>query len=188
MSNEVIKKPALITDRVKNLEELTGGLAGFVQNEVGSLKSAVSSVVEVLNAVIELSGGDEFSKKVQAHIEAKRKKRGEEQAARDQAAIAKAVADGALVVSERIGETSIIVGREYDKENNVLGNGRIQFRFHDLTEEARPDALGQGVGFVIEGPNGKLEVLEIYEVAPPKPPEVTDGKPAETTPEAPKAE
>lgn len=178
------KKPRLINDRLNSLEELTAGIAGFVQNEIGALKTASTNIVEVINAIIEISGGEEFAKKVQEQIEAARRKRAEDQARQEQEAVAKAVADGILVAADTISESSIVVGREFDSDGNVIGSGRIQFRFSSFAEEARPKVLGQGVGFIVDGTNGKLEVMEIYEVAPQKAPEVTDG----AAPEASKAE
>lgn len=170
MSND--KKKVLILDRVQALEETTNGLAGFVQSEVEQLKKAVTSLVEVINGVI-AAGGEGFEQKVTDAVNAARAKRAAEQVEAQKAQLAKAVEDGVLVPETTVAEGTIIVGRELDAENNVLGTGYAQVRFEQFTPEAKEQVLGQGVGFVITGPQGKFEVLEVYSIAAAKPAEVT---------------
>lgn len=161
-------KPVLVLDRVKALEELTNGIAAFLQTEVSGLKQAVNglrqseiNVVEVLNAMMGVLGGEEFTKKVQNQLLDNRVVKQKEM-------LDKAVADGLLVGVERVTESSFLVGREVSKSGDVLNGGRSQVEYSQLTEDAKKSALNQGVGAVINGEDGTFEVLEIYELAPQK--------------------
>jgi hypothetical protein len=166
-------KTPLVLDRVKALEELTEGLAGFVQQEVGQVKQALTNLVEVLNGVI-AAGGEGFELKVQEAVNAAQAQRAAEKIEREKAMIAQLVATGVLVPADVVGEESIVVGREFSLEGQLLGSGRSQVRFSQFTEEAKEKVLGQAVGFVIEVPTGKFEVLEVYNQAPQKAPEVAE--------------
>lgn len=187
-------KPPLILDRVKALEELTNGLAGFVENEVVPLKEAVKNLVKVINGIVAASP-EGFELKVQDAIKADEAKRAEEQLNREKAMIEKLVQAGVLTAVDAVSEDSIVVGREFDSSGNLLGVGRAQVRFDQFTADAKAKVLGQGAGFVIEVPNGKFEVLEIYKPGSPKPPAVANPEPVELkgaqdpkTPEAPTAQ
>lgn len=174
---ENVKKPVLVLDRVKALEELTNGIAAFLQTEVLGLKQSVNglkqseaNVVEILNAmmgVLDTSGalgsfGDGvFTKRVQAQLHNNR-------ASKQKEMIEKAVADGMLVAVDRVTDKSLLVGKEVSNAGEVLNGGRSQVEYNQLTEEAKKAALNQGVGAVINGSDGTFEVLEIYELAPQK--------------------
>lgn len=170
------QKQPLILDRVRALEELTNGLAGFVEHEIMPLKNALANMVKIVNGIIAASG-EGFEKKVQDAISQAEKDRADRQIERDKALIAELVKQGVLEAAETVGELSIIVGREFDAKGNLLGIGRAQVRFDQFAESVREKVLGQGVGFVIEVETGKFEVLEIYNQVPPKPPEVAEPEP-----------
>lgn len=157
----------LLTDRIKSLEELSNGIAAYVQNELPRISGGLQSMVEVINAIIAL-GGEGFEEKVAAKIKEEREKRLQEEVAKQKAQLAQLVEAGTLVVSERVGENSLIVGRELNNEGVQIGSGRAQVNFSQFTDEAKALVLGQGVGFLIEVPTGKFEVQEIYDFAPPK--------------------
>ena len=164
-----VKKPVLIMDRVKELEELTNGLAGYTQKEVEALKAGVAQMVEFLQALVQVTGQETA---VQAQIKANRLKRDTERAERDQKMIASLVEAGVLVATESVTEKSILVGREFNKEGELLGGGRAQVPFSQFGEDMKSKVLGQGIGFVLEAPEGRFEVVEIYEQAAPKLPQV----------------
>lgn len=171
------QKPPLILDRVRALEELTNGLAGFVENEVLPLKDAVKNLVKVINGII-VASGDGFELKVQEAIKAAEALRAQEQIEREKMMVLKLVEAGVLEATERVENDSVIVGREFDVSGNLLGVGRAQVRFDQFTEDAKAKVLGQGVGFLIEVASGKFEVLEIYKPSAPKPPAVAEPEPS----------
>lgn len=173
MSDNKNTKPALITDRLKAVEELTAGLAGFVQNEVPALKTSLANLVEVLNAVITL-GGDDFAEKVQAKVEEIQMNRAKAQVESQKAQLAKYVADGVLTVTGQIGEDSILVLREISLEGKEIGTGWVQLNVAQFVPDIRQKMIGQSVGYVIDMPNGKIEVIEAYNPAPKKDPEVVE--------------
>jgi hypothetical protein len=80
MSNETKKQPPLLIDRLKAVEETLNGLSGFVQGEVQGLKSGLSSLAEMMRALIKANGGEELAKKVEEIILEDRKKAAEERA------------------------------------------------------------------------------------------------------------
>lgn len=179
MSQQPAPKPPLLLDRVKALEELTNGMAAYVQNEIPGLKSALANIVEVLNGIIRASGED-FPTKLQAAVKADRDARTAEQVAREKAQLDSMVESGALQPADVVSETSVVVGREFNLEGELLGSGRTQVMFNQFTPESQEKVKGQGIGFVIEVATGKFEVTEIYNIVPPKAPVVTDA-PAEDT-------
>lgn len=178
------KTPGIL-ERLSSLEETVRGLAGYSQQEFGQVKQTMTNLVEVLNGVISASG-DGFADKVQAAILDLQKKRMAEQVEREKALLKQLVDNGALVVADKIGEQSVIVGREYNTEGEVLGSGRVQVRFSQFTPDAKAKMLGQAVGFLLEVETGKFEVLEVYDPAPPK--EAVPSGPAPEAAPAPAAE
>jgi hypothetical protein len=165
------KQPTLIIDRLKAQEELTNGLAAFVQNEIPAIKNALTNIIEVLNAFIAVSPeGTEV--KVQNKLKEMREARVQAQADREKEVLAKAVADGLLESSDVVTEDSVVVGREISKEGDVLHPGRAQAHFTGFAPDAQKQLLGQGVGFVVTGTDGSFEVTEIYKQAAVKPAEV----------------
>lgn len=150
------KQQPLILDRVKALEELSNGLAGFVDNEVGGLKRAVGELFDAINAIITVQG-KEFDTKVLAELNSIRRNRSAAQ-------IAKAVEEGKLQAADVVGEESLVVGAEFNSQGESVGTGRAQIYYSQFSEEAKPQALGAGVGTVIEVAGGKFEIQEIYDV------------------------
>ena len=96
-------------------------------------------------------------------------------------------AQGILVEQTEVSETSFIVCQETDT-NGVITNPRIQFVVAALMPDLRTKILGSKVGDTVvlqEGLAG-LNILEIYGVTMPKPPEsaATEAAPADTSAEA----
>lgn len=161
-------KPVLVLDRVRALEEMTKGMAMFLQNEipglkhmVGALKQSEANLVEVLNAMMGVLGGEEFTKKVQDQLHSNRVNRQKE-------LVSKAVSDGLLVQVAKVSENSLLIGKEMSKDGTVLNGGRSQLEYSQLTDEAKVSALNQEVGHTINGEDGMFEIQEIYELSPQK--------------------
>jgi hypothetical protein len=133
-------------------------------------------MVKIVNGVIAASG-EGFELKVQAAIAKAEQDRNDRQIERDKGLINELVRQGVIEAAEKVGPESIIVGREFDANGNLLGVGRAQVRFDQFAEAVREKVLGQSVGFVIEVDTGKFEVIEIYNQVPPKPPVVEEPEP-----------
>lgn len=163
-------KTVLILDRVKALEELTNGLAGFVQTEVltlkqvvGGLKQFEANIVEIMNAMMGvLNNGylekDHFAKLVQEQVAVNRNTRQKEM-------LEKAVKDGLLVSVPTVTENSLLVGKEMLNNGTVLNAGRTQVEYSQLTEKAKAASLNNGPGTLVQSDDGTFEILEIYELA-----------------------
>ena len=166
---ETTEKTPLILDRVKALEELTKGLANYTQKEVEGVKAGLAQLVEFLQALVLVT---DTETKVQEQVKTSRHKREVERAERDSKMIASLVDSGLLEVAEVVGPKSILVGREFNKEGELLGGGRAQVPFNDFNVDMQAKILGQGVGFVLDAPDGRFELVEIYNQAEPKAPQV----------------
>ncbi|HVT63203.1 MAG TPA: hypothetical protein VHD33_06950, partial [Legionellaceae bacterium] len=85
-------------------------------------------------------------------------------------ALEKQLAEGGVKVSEVVGELSIIVGSEVDKDGNQIPPARAQVLFAQLTPELAALMLGKKVGDVVETPVGsKFTISELYDMVLPDP-------------------
>jgi hypothetical protein len=82
------------------------------------------------------------------------------------------IAQGILVASEEITDTSFVVGQELDEQDNVV-NPRLQFALNAVNEDLRAKIKASKIGEVIVLQEGKLKlkVLESYSIQAPKPAE-----------------
>lgn len=165
-------KQTLILPRLKALEELTNGMAGFLQTEVlnlkqlvGGLKQFEANIVEIINAMMGVLSGagalgfwdGDFTSKVQNQVMLNRNTRQKEM-------LEKAVSDGLLVSVPVVTENSLLVGKEMLNDGTILNAGRTQVEYSQLTEKAKAIALNSGVGALIQSDDGTFEILEIYEL------------------------
>jgi hypothetical protein len=183
-------KPVLLIDRVKATEELSQGIANFIEKQLGpqvkateelsqgianfiekqlgpqvnALNNTSQGIIEIVNALVVL-GGDGFESKVQAQVEKQRKERLQKEVDAQKAALQKLVEQGVLVPAATIGEKTIVVGRELDKDKNPVGRGYVQVEFGQFTLEMKGQLAGNSAGFVAALPenNGFFEVLEAYD-------------------------
>lgn len=143
------------------------------QNEKsGQLANIVEAVVELFGAATVDAKIKEISdRKTMANLEAAKAK------------LTEAIQKGDVVKADAISDKSLVVGKEYDKDGNVLFPGRAQLQFGAIKQEFQDKLLGNGVGFTLEtGNGGKFEVTEVYDVVEkPAPTEVTEVPEAATT-------
>lgn len=164
------KIPNGAMDRIQNLEDFCGGLVSSLNKALNQLQHSLGvqqdAMAEVVAALVEQAGGVE---PLSAIISKHRAEARANLVAADQAALAKRVADGQLVVAPTVGERSLVVYTERDAEAAVIMPGRHETRFKDVMPAAQASLLGQSVGAVVVGvDNHTIEVLEIYdEVTPP---------------------
>jgi hypothetical protein len=74
---------------------------------------------------------------------------------------------GAIAWTDTVGEDSLIVSRELNKEGQVE-NPRLQFLVGRLVDELKQKFVGKKVGDLIQGDENKLdiEIMEIYNLVP----------------------
>lgn len=165
------KKPGLL-ERLDALErgfdQLNEASAARVAQLGSQIRGSLGNVVEVLTAIIKLKGED-FDKAVEVEVERARSERAKENLARAQAMLQNLVDTGAYVKSEIVTEDSLIVAREFDKSGDLLGLGRSQVEFKQFNTEVQAFLLGKHPGTLWEGPDGQLEVMEIYKPNPTPP-------------------
>jgi hypothetical protein len=133
---------------------------------LGELASVVEALTEILGAgTVDAKIKEINERKVQAQLD------------KAKAALDEGLAKGDLVKADAVSDKSLIVGREYDKDGNVLPPGRAQITFDGIMPEFQDKLLGQGPGFTVETKNGgKFEVVEVYDVlATPVTAESADG-------------
>lgn len=174
------KRVPTVLERLERAEQALQALGQVIDGNNQQHQKAITSIVEVMTAIIKCSG-PEFDGKVQSTIIEARKKRAQDESDKAKAALEDMVAKGLLVSAETLSEGSVVVGREFDKEGNLLGTGRSQVEFSQFVPDAKTELLGKGPGFVYNGSDGSFEVLEVYNFAPPaSETPSTEAKPEET--------
>jgi hypothetical protein len=114
-----------------------------------------------LEAVAELVGGEAIDAKMKEIADRKTM----QQLERAKAAVVAALEKGELVKVAAVTEKSLIVGRELDKDGQVVYPGHVQLKFSDIKPEFQVKLLEQHPGAQIETTNGvKFEVLEVYDM------------------------
>lgn len=154
------QKTRTALDRIEVIETTINELVTGVNGVVQQLNGKLLDVAEKLEALADIVGKDKFEEVLQANALAKAK--GQAEAAKK--TLEQHVEAGDLAVSATISENSVVVGREFDKDGNLLEPGRIQLTFGGIKKEFQDQLLGQAVGFTVATPvGGKFEVLEIYD-------------------------
>ena len=163
MSMRAKTKDAL--GRIQTLEETIPQIVQGVNQAFGEMNAGLSAAQERLEAVVKMLGTEQ----VEATIQETRVARAAAQAEAQKDAVAEAVKGGKLLAVDKIGEQSLVVGTEFDKENKAVGSGRVQLPFAGIKPEFRDQLLGKGTGASFDLPEGKFVVNEIYDPAPEAP-------------------
>lgn len=150
-----------LSDRTGGLEQnLARALFGINQRFQG-VDSRLINNEELVEALVELQGRAD----VEAFVDAKRKERAQALADKEKATLEAAVIDGYVVAADKVGPTSIIIGKYIDAAGDVIEPGRAQLVMTGVQEQFRAQLLDQAVGKALDLPNGeKFELLEIYSV------------------------
>lgn len=147
-------------DRIDAVESTINELVSSLNNVIQQINSRLSDTTEKLQALTDVVGVDKVNDAMRTLALAK----AEKQAAAAKEALDDALAKGQLVAGSVIGENSLVVGREFDRDGNVIPPGRIQLTFGGIKSEFQEQLRGQGFGFTVETPlGGKFEVLEVYD-------------------------
>ncbi len=182
-------KVLTILDRINNLEAAANQLQQMSDENLGQFRGALSNVVEVVAALIDVQGGSDLDNKVQAKVNERREARMAEQAKKAADVLTTLLEQGTLVPADAVTEASVITGREFDKDGEIIPPGYVQVQFSQLSESAKKALLGQTVGFTFEANGPKFELTGVYAFAPPKAPEELKAAPEpQATPEPVQAE
>lgn len=166
-------------DMQKTLPQLAMGFNDSFQR----LSNRQDTLEETVDALVGLMGVAE----VQRVIQETRLNKMKTAAEQTKANIAKAVAEGKLAKAEKIGEKTLIVGRETKADGVEIPPGYAAMSFSQVKKDYKEKFLGQAVGFLFDTEaGGKFEVQELYEaVTPPPTPEAVPAAPEATAaPEA----
>lgn len=155
-------------ERVEKLEAFRNDVLQAMRQTFGIVDTRLQNTEDVVNALIILVGKEDVEKKVQElQIERLEAKAGTEKAALDAAVTANQV-----VVADVIGDRSVIVGSEVDKDGKQLYPSRVQLLFPTVKDDYKERLRGAKAGDVIETPVGsKFTILEVYDIVlnPPPP-------------------
>ena len=146
----------------------------------GELRNRISPLAQITEALTEILGSDIVDAKIKEIDQRKTMARVETAKKNLEDGLAK----GTVVKADAISDKSLIVGRETDKDGQVIFPGRAQLTFDKVAPEFQDKLLGQGVGFQVDTQTGgKFEVVEVYDVVTP-PPAQPSSAPATETVEA----
>lgn len=149
-------------DRIDAVESTINELVSSLNGVIQQLNARLADMSEKLQAVTDVVGVENVTKALDALAQAK----AEKQLASAKEALNDALTKGHLVPAATIGENSLVVGREFDKDGNLIPPGRIQLTFSGIKAEFQEKLKGQGFGFTVDTPTGgKFEVLEVYDFA-----------------------
>ena len=156
---ESLTEQSLVTARrVGEMELILYNIAR--ENEI--LKDALQLLHEKLDAVITLQNkglplnDDNINEAVVEMKENSLKER-----------VTEMLQQGSIVPVDTVGEDSLIVSRELNKEGKVE-NPRLQFLVGRLVDELKSKFVGRKIGELIQGEENKLniEIMEIYDLVP----------------------
>lgn len=157
-------KVPTVLERVQKLEQEMRE-AERLGSLVGNLRQTIGEVIEVVQAIL-AEQGEDFEKKIEGRMQAKRDAVRRERDKRAADAVNQMVETGVLTATDVVEDDTLVVGREFDA-NGELTSDRVQAVFSMFAESVRNGIKGQGVGAVYETPQGKFEVLEIYKFVKP---------------------
>ena len=150
-------------ERIDGLEKTVSYLVDATNKGLGEFDEKLQAVAELTNAMVTLLGQDAVSNAIaeaRANADADAVKRQQDQ-------VDELKTKGILVAAETVGEDTLIVGKETDKDGNVLRPGRAQIQMGQLKPEIKAILAGKAIGTVIDTPGGgKFEVQELYTVVP----------------------
>jgi sugar-specific transcriptional regulator TrmB len=168
-----MSKVPTVLERVQKLEKDMLEVTQQVDNIV-PLRQTLGEVIEVVQAILN-ENGEEFEKKIEARIQAKRDEIRRERDARAKQAVDQMVESGILVATDVVTPDTLVVGREFNSSGELTAE-RVQAVFGMFSQGVQAGISGQGVGYVYETPQGKFEVLEIFKFVEASVP--VEGEPA----------
>jgi len=160
---EALARGGNALDRMQRLEQDLAQIVKAVNSVNENFVEKINLLEEVLNSVGEIIGAE----KIKEVLADRALRRAVNKANADKEAVAKALAEGKIVVDAVVTEKSFIVGREVDSEGKELPPGRIQLQIGDVEKTFQDQLMSKPVGTTIDTPiGGKFELQEIYSIAP----------------------
>jgi hypothetical protein len=166
-------KPGSI-ERLKALEDFRSEILRAVRKTFNEVEMRLRGLEEIKEALVNLVGRDQVEEEVKrVYIE-----RAEARAAMEQKALEAALASGRAVEADTVGDLSVVVVSEVDKDGQQLFPTRSQLLFATLKPEFQEQLRGKKVGDVHVTPQeSKVTIQAIYNVVP-NPPEAQQAEPA----------
>lgn len=159
--------------RIEALEGDLQRIAGAISKTLTETDQKLTSLIELVDALVAEVGQDQ----VVARVQATRDEKIQERANAAKAALDKALAEGQVVPCETIEENAIITGIEYGGDGQPIKPGYVQLGLSAVKPEFQEKFKGQTVGFEApipssqEGaPEGKFVITGIYKSVPPPAP------------------
>ena len=158
------QKPGAL-DRISALESFRDGVLRAMRSTFAAVEQRLSSNEEIIHALINLMGSENVEREVTKLAIAKM----EERSVKEKAGFEAAVKRGELVLADEVGDSSVIIGSEVDKDGNSLHPLRCQLLYATVKQGYKEKLKGAKVGDSIDTPAGsKFTVNEIWNVLPPE--------------------
>lgn len=163
--------------RVDALDEFKVDVLRAMKHTFVVVEQRLQNLEDILEAVVVMLGRELVEKKVQdLHIE-----KLETRAAADKIALELALKEGRVAPSDVVGEKSVVVGSEVDRDGVPLHPLRVQQLWQAIqSPEMKEKLLGKKVGDVIETSIGtKFTVNEVYDITMKAEAAAADPRPVE---------
>lgn len=175
-ASDAMSRLDVLESQMDDVQKTLPQLAMGINEAINRLGQQLQDITETLDAVV----GQVGLTAVQTAIADARLARMQASAETTKANIAKAVEEGKLVKVEKVGEKSLLVGRELKADGAVIPPGYAAVSFTQVKQEYKEKLTGQAAGFSMDTDSGgKFEVQEIYESveAPAVVPAVVEAQP-----------
>jgi hypothetical protein len=158
-----LERLKVLEGKVKELEGFRGEVLRAIRQTFAAVEQRLGNLEEVNEGVVNVVGRAAIEEEVKRlHIE-----RVEAKAAAETAALDAAYAAGKIVDAEEVGDMSVIVGSEVDKDGNKLYPSTVQLLFATLTKEYQEKLRGAKAKDVITTPfESKFTVSKVYNIDP----------------------
>lgn len=153
---------------------------------IQNVRGATGQLTEVINAMIQVLGGEDLDKKVEAQVKQNRIDQKKRQDDRQRAILDKLIADGQIATADTISADSLVTIEEFRAtraEDGTITKGEIldsyaQLYVSNFQPSVQSELIGKNVGYVYFEPKSStaFEVKGIYGIGQPTP--VTEQTPA----------
>lgn len=148
-------------ERIDTLEQELPRIVMAVNEALVGQNEKTGQLANIVEAVVELFGAETVDAKIKEISDRKTMAKLEDAKVK----LTEAIQKGEVVKADVITDKSLVVGREFDGEGNVVFPGRAQLQFAGIKPEFQEKLLGAGVGTTLEtGEGRKFEVTEVYDV------------------------
>lgn len=166
----------VLKQKVDNAEKNIQSLHENGQKNFAVIEQKFNQMEEFIDALITQVGTDVIFEIVKT----KRIEKQEADAATKKTNLEAALKDGQVVVAEAVGNTSVVIGTEVDKDGNQLYPTRAQILFAQVKPELAEPMRGKKVGDVIVTPvESRFTITEIYNLVTPTKAEMAPVAPEE---------